>query len=93
MREIELSEFHAQTLFRLNQTMPFTEEYDSLISQIFPEMGENCRIDRNDNTCGYGYDNLGRPPTYARNISKLKVSGYLIRHDSDKNGYWDVLKN
>ena len=24
--------------------MPFTEEYDSLISQLFPEMGENSRI-------------------------------------------------
>lgn len=31
--------------------------------------------------------------TVARNISKLKVSGYIIRHDADKNGYWEVLKN
>ena len=42
--ETELSLFHAQTLFRLNQTMPFTEEYDLLISQLFPKMGENSRI-------------------------------------------------
>ena len=31
--------------------------------------------------------------TVARNISKLKVSGYIIRHDADKNGYWEVMKN
>ena len=42
--EMELSQFHAQTLFRLNSTMPFTEEYDSLLAQLFPEMGENSRI-------------------------------------------------
>ncbi len=42
--EAELSRFHAQTLFRLNGTMPFTEEYDALISLLFPEMGENSRI-------------------------------------------------
>ncbi|MDE6818680.1 MAG: acetyltransferase [Muribaculaceae bacterium] len=42
--EAELSRFHAQTLFRLNRTMPFTEEYDALISLLFPEMGENSRI-------------------------------------------------
>ena len=42
--EAELSQFHTQTLFRLNQTMPFSEEYDSLISQLFPEIGENSRI-------------------------------------------------
>ena len=37
--EMELSQFHAQTLFRLNQTMPFTEEYDSLIKSAFPGNG------------------------------------------------------
>ena len=42
--EMELSQFHAQTLFRLNQTMPFTEEYESLINLLFPEIGENSRI-------------------------------------------------
>ena len=31
--------------------------------------------------------------TVARYISKLKVLGYIIRHDADKNGYWEVLKN
>ncbi|MDE6522265.1 MAG: putative DNA binding domain-containing protein [Muribaculaceae bacterium] len=31
--------------------------------------------------------------TVARNISKLKVLGYIIRHDADKNGYWEVSKN
>ncbi|MDE5573995.1 MAG: hypothetical protein K2I94_09650 [Muribaculaceae bacterium] len=42
--EIELSVFHSQTLFKLNHTMPFTEEYDELMHQLFPEMGDNSHI-------------------------------------------------
>lgn len=42
--EMELSKFHAQTLFRLNHTMPFTDEYDMLLSQLFPDIGENSRV-------------------------------------------------
>ena len=42
--EMELSQFQAQTLFRLNHTMPFTEEYDMLLCQLFPEIGDNSRI-------------------------------------------------
>ena len=42
--EMELSMFHAQTLFKLNHTMHFSEEYDELMHQLFPDMGENSRI-------------------------------------------------
>ncbi|MDE7091975.1 MAG: galactoside O-acetyltransferase [Muribaculaceae bacterium] len=42
--EIELSVFHSQTLFKLNHTMPFTEEYDDFVHQLFHEIGENSRI-------------------------------------------------
>ena len=30
--------------------------------------------------------------TVARYMSKLKELGYILRHDSDKNGYWEVIK-
>ena len=42
--EAALALNQAQTLFRLNHTMPFTEEYDALVGQLFPVMGENSRI-------------------------------------------------
>ena len=42
--EMELSRFHARTLFRLNQAMPFTEEYDSLLHQLFPTMGSGSTV-------------------------------------------------
>lgn len=42
--ELELAKYHAQLIFRFNNTMPFTEEYDRLMREIFPDMGENSLI-------------------------------------------------
>ncbi|MDE5788547.1 MAG: galactoside O-acetyltransferase [Bacteroidaceae bacterium] len=42
--EVELSQFHAHTLFRLNHTLPFTTEYEELLHLLFPDMGEGSRI-------------------------------------------------
>lgn len=33
-----------QTLFKFNHTMPHTPEYDSLLKDLFPHLGENCRV-------------------------------------------------
>ena len=34
-----------QNIFRLNHTMPDTEEYRELLHKVFPHFGENCRIE------------------------------------------------
>ena len=34
----------AQLCFKLNHTMPYTEEYNELIAQLFGEFGENSRL-------------------------------------------------
>ena len=34
-----------QNIFRLNHTMPDTEEYSELLHKVFPHLGENCRIE------------------------------------------------
>lgn len=34
--ELALAKEHAQLVFRLNHTMPMTEEYDTLLHRIFP---------------------------------------------------------
>lgn len=34
-----------QNIFRLNHTMPDTEEYGELLRKVFPNIGENCRIE------------------------------------------------
>ena len=34
-----------QNIFRLNHTMPDTEEYSELLHTVFPNLGENCRVE------------------------------------------------
>lgn len=42
--EIEQGINDAQLCFKLNHTMPYTEEYDDLVKQIFGEIGEGSRV-------------------------------------------------
>ena len=42
--ELALAKRQAQLLFKLNHTMPMTEEYDALVNDIFPFIGENSRV-------------------------------------------------
>ncbi|MDE6028646.1 MAG: galactoside O-acetyltransferase, partial [Muribaculaceae bacterium] len=42
--ELALADKHAQLIFKFNNTMPGTPEYDELMHQIFPGMGVNSRV-------------------------------------------------
>lgn len=43
--ELEKAKELRQNIFRLNHTMPDTEAYHELLHKIFPNIGENCRIE------------------------------------------------
>ena len=44
-QEIAMSVRDAQLCFKLNHTMPFTEEYDATVAELFGDrMGENSRV-------------------------------------------------
>lgn len=43
--ELEKAKELRQNIFRLNHTMPDTEPYHELLHKIFPNIGENCRIE------------------------------------------------
>ena len=42
--DLALAKKQAQLIFRLNHTMPMTEEYDNIVREIFPYMGEGSRV-------------------------------------------------
>lgn len=42
--ELALATEQAQLIFRFNNTMPGTAEYQELMHRIFPSMGENSRV-------------------------------------------------
>ncbi|MBD5211706.1 MAG: galactoside O-acetyltransferase [Bacteroidales bacterium] len=43
--ELALASQHAQLIFRLNHTLPGTEEYAEILHRIFPDMGEGSRVE------------------------------------------------
>lgn len=42
--ELALAKEQAQTVFRLNHTMPMTDEYEELLRKLFPTMGDGTRV-------------------------------------------------
>ena len=42
--ELKLAARQAQDIFRFNQTMPFTPEYDEMMHKVFPDMEEGSRV-------------------------------------------------
>lgn len=43
--ELEKVKELRQDIFRLNHTLPDTEEYRELLHKVFPNLGENCRVE------------------------------------------------
>lgn len=43
-KDVAMAKQQMQTLFRLNHTMPATEEFDLLLKELFPDMGEGSRV-------------------------------------------------
>lgn len=44
-QELAVAKELRQNIFRLNHTMPDTEEYSELLHKVFPCLGENCRVE------------------------------------------------
>lgn len=44
VEELELAKQQVQLLFRFNHTMPATDEYEGIMKELFPSMGEGSRI-------------------------------------------------
>ena len=42
--DMALAKEQAQLVFRLNHTLPMTEEYDELLHRLFPNMGDGSRV-------------------------------------------------
>lgn len=44
-QELAVAKELRQNIFRLNHTMPDTEEYGELLHKVFPYLGEKCRVE------------------------------------------------
>ena len=79
--DITLAKEQAQTLFKLNHTMPFTEEYDALMHQLFPTMGEGSRITAPLSGVRFNNVHIGKGCVIQSGCLMMSAGGITIEDD------------
>ena len=80
--EAELSKQQMQTLFKLNHTMPATEEFDALVCELFPEMGESSRVTTPLNGVRFNKVKIGRNVIVQSNCLMMSAGGITIEDEA-----------
>lgn len=76
--EITLAKRHAQLVFRFNNTMPFTEEYDALMHEIFQDMGEGSIVNAPLTAVRPHMVKIGRNVTIMNGCLMMAAGGITI---------------
>ena len=80
--EIELSIRYSQLIFRINHTMPFTPEYDSLVKELFGErIGEGTRLTAPINLVASQNIRIGKNVYIGGNLLGMCRGGIDIEDD------------
>lgn len=81
--EMEASVRNTQLIFRINHTMPFTEEYDSLVKELFGDrIGEGTRITAPFNLVASEHMRIGRNVYIGGNLLGMCRGGIEIEDDA-----------
>lgn len=80
--EIETTKNQAQTLFKLNHTMPSTEEFDILLHQLFPDMGEGSRIVTPLSGVRFNKVKIGKNVVIQSGCLMMSAGGITIEDDA-----------
>lgn len=80
--ELELAKEQAQLAFRLNRTMPMTEEYDKLLRQLFPTMGEGSRVNTPMTVVRAHNVKIGKRVTIMNGCLMMSAGGITIDDDA-----------
>lgn len=80
--EIERTIRNSQLIFRINHTMPFTEEYDSLVKELFGErIGEGTRMTAPFNLVASEHLRIGKNVYIGGNLLAMCRGGIEIEDD------------
>ncbi len=80
--EIERTIRNSQLIFRINHTMPFTEEYDSLVKEFFGDrIGEGTRITAPFNLVASEHLRIGKNVYIGGNLLGMCRGGIEIEDD------------
>ena len=80
--EMQLGVRNSQLIFRINHTMPFTEEYDSLVNELFGDrIGEGTRLTAPFNLVASEHMRIGRNVYIGGNLLGMCRGGIEIGDD------------
>ena len=81
--EMEIGVRNTQLIFRINHTMPFTEEYDSLVKELFGDrIGEGTRITAPFNLVASEHMRIGKNVYIGGNLLGMCRGGIEIEDDA-----------
>lgn len=80
--EVELSRRQMQTLFKLNHTMPATDEFDALVRELFPEMGEGSRVNTPLNGVRFNNVRIGKNVIIMPSCLMMSAGGITIEDEA-----------
>ena len=80
--EMQLGVRNSQLIFRINHTMPFTEEYDSLVKELFDDrIGESTRLTAPFNLVASEHLRIGKNVYIGGNLLGMCRGGIEIEDD------------
>ncbi|MDO4180648.1 MAG: DapH/DapD/GlmU-related protein [Bacteroidales bacterium] len=91
--EFALAKEQAQLLFRLNHTMPMTEEYDELLRRLFPDMGEGSRVNTPLTVVRAHNVRIGRRVIIMNGCLMMSAGGITIDDDAQIAANVQLISN
>lgn len=80
--ELALADRQAQLLFKFNHTMPVTDEYRRLMTELFPDMGEGSRIGTPLSGVRFHMVNIGKNVIVMPGCLMMSAGGITIEDDA-----------
>lgn len=91
--ELTLAKEQAQLLFRLNHTMPMTEEYDELLHSLFPDIGEGSRVNTPLTVVRAHKVRIGRRVIIMNGCLMMSAGGITIDDDAQIAANVQLISN
>ena len=91
--ELALAKKQAQLVFRLNHTMPMTEEYDALVREIFPALGEGSRINTPLTVVRPHMVHIGKRVIIMNGCLMMSAGGITIEDDAQIAANVQLISN
>lgn len=90
---IDLLQHSDQLNFKFNQAMPHTEEYNKLMHELFPNLGENSIINTPVKAVVPNNIKIGKNVTIMNNVLFMAAGGIEIGDNSMLAAYSKVISN